>query len=439
MSALVSLANPITDPLLWMQGAARQYLLQQINPMGAFKGLVPSVVPAVTGSADLTTQADHAAVVGLATKCGTSAGAGAGGCWLAPIARPLMMIGWVVLAVVLLARLVRLGVRGELRSAQHVILDLAPRMLAGPMAMQAAYPAMEAAIRAATLASVVLSRLFLSVTQPTSSAALLADMQSAYSLLLMAVALLITGQIVFGLMMTATIGLVLLGLVAPILIPLALYGDHGRIGMAWLRAVTTCLLILVVGPAGMAASISIAVIFNHLPLVGIVSGALAGEASLVITAIACVVLAKNAFVHTRDGFRVTFEEAHLDVAANLPGQMVGELRNGIEMAAVATKGAGRLAAGDPFGAQDLLSAAGKPFELPQQNSQDGSALSSQDRSAPGGMGSREFLDFCQARLQLDSGREVRLSGLADLFRAGNQTTINRYWAEFVAPAPEKAA
>lgn len=365
--ALDTGANPMTLPFNWMQDSFTAYL-QTLQPRSSFAALVAGMVPAVPSKNGLDVSAlgdrvSSTPVVRMAQVCG--AGADGQSCALHWVAQPLLMIGWVLLAVVLLARLARLAARGELRSPQHLVLDLGWRIAAGFTAMELASPVIEEAIRLVTTAALLLCSLFFSVVVRFEGTYLLpALLQSLDSLVWMWAVLYLTAGSLFILMAVTTIGLTLLSLLAPVLIPLALYGDHGKVTTAWFRALTTCLAILFVAPVGVALSLTIMVLFNNLPLVGVMSGAMAGEAGLVATSLACFVLAKQAFAQTRDGFRVTMEGVHLDGVGALPGQMVQEVRNGLAMGLVAGRGVANLAAGNPLGAADLGAALGGMLRPP---------------------------------------------------------------------------
>lgn len=463
-------ANPITQPVQWLVNGVAAYF-HQLQPGSAFAHLAISLAPRLTPGAEPWKVAGRSPSLALA-QCQKR---GSPGCAIQTIRGDLGQIGVVVLAVVLLARLARLGARGEFRSPQHVVFDLFPRTVGGLFAMWAAGPILTGAIKLAALAALVLDTLILSVALGSGPLSVARLGGTADTLILVAIPLYLTVGFLFTLIEVAVVGLLLLGMMAPILIPLALYGEQARIGAAWFRAVGSCLLILVVGPVGVAASIALVLLFNTVPVFGIVSGALIGEAGLLATAVASFVLAKSAFSQTRDSFRLTLEAVHLGALGDLPGQVVNEVRTGIERGAQVAMGVARVGAGDPTGAVQAGAAMSTALQMPPPGQASSGAPSDAEMTAtpltgppdggedgahppengeggrqaalavPGrggsGLSNASFLAYCAVQVRVENGRAGPLRGLSDLLegRGGRpRVSINQVqqlYAQYLADRP----
>lgn len=460
-------ANPITQPGRWLVDGLVAYI-QSLDPGQAFAAIAVSIVPTVARGENPWEVAGRSTAVRLGTTCGMP-GALPIGCELQRVRGELQQIGRVVLAVVLVARLAGLGARGQFRSPHHVLFDIFPRIVIGAVSIQLVGPALTAAIRLATGAALIVSSLVLSTAEGATPQTMLAHVATAAGLVAITPVLYATIGFLFFLLQVVNMGLVLLGLVAPALIALALHGEHGRIATAWFRAVTSCLLVMVVAQVGVAASIALLYLFTSFPVAGIQSGPLAGEAGLLATSIACVVLAKSAFQHTRHGFRVTFEGVHLDGVTNLPGQVMSEVRRGIDLAVNTGMGAARMAAGDPSGAVQVGMAASRHFRSRTPPSWEdreerdfGTGRSGRagvdpgdggDGGGPGAsvlggqdpLSSPTFLAYCAVQVDVERRGAGPFSRLADLAEGGEdraRASVNerhRLYARFLADRPQGEA
>ncbi len=364
-------ANPIQAPIEWIVGSIGVYVgtlhpgQAVLNPLGL---LIPLGDPTRAAAQDP-----------LARAVPKSAD-------FQKIAGSIQGAGYVLLGILLLARMLRLAATGRLRSPEHVLLDLAPRLLLGLLAIRYFEPVLNDLGQLSMTGAFVLEDAILGPIHIRGAQ----DMLSAFPTGGLGVALLpvLYLLIAYLLLLVVTSRLVLLlgTLIAPLGIPIALHNEHGGLAATWSRMIVSSLLVPVTAGIGTAGSLALAWLVHQVadngPFLGSYLGALTGECGLFFTAFASTAMFKDALKQGATGVRRSFESAQLGSVAGAPREALEHTRRGAEAAV----GVAAAAAGVPMGVALAARTATSNRRYPEPDADGGAAPAVPP--LPGGPGGR---------------------------------------------------
>jgi hypothetical protein len=308
-----------------------------------------------------------------------------GNCDFQKIAGSIQAVGYVLFGVVLLARMLRLAATGRLRSPEHILFDLAPKLVLGVLAIQY----FDRVLNDLSQLSMAGAFLVEDATLLPINVLNVDSILSAFPTDGLGVALLpaLYVLVAYLLLLVVMSRLVLLlgALISPLGIPIALQNEQGRLAGTWIRMIVSSLLVPVVAGIGAAGSLALAWLVHQVagdgPLLGSYLGAVAGECGLLFTAFATTAMFRDVVKQGAAGVRGSFEAAHLGPVAGAPGHAMQSIRRGavtgIEVAAAA--------AAVPMAAS-LVTRASKPKPEDPESGTGTSSASPTVPRLPGGSG-----------------------------------------------------
>ncbi|MGH7919413.1 MAG: hypothetical protein ACREQM_05640, partial [Candidatus Dormibacteraceae bacterium] len=429
---LVLDANPISSPVAWLVGAAGKYigslhiLRYVLDPMQLLIPIDHPHDPMAALGADPLGR--------VVPSCG-----GRSGCNFQSIATSVKGIGYVLFAIVLLARMLKLAAQGQFRSPEHILFDLVPRLLLGLLAIQFVDRLLNDAGELSMAGGFLLEDAMLLPIRIENATDLLSAFHAGGGLgvITLPVLYLLVAYLLL-LVVTSRLALLLGALVAPLAIPLAIYSGSGRLAGIWTRMVVSSLLIPVVTGVGMAGSMALAWLVDRvtgqIPFFGSYLGGVTGECGLLFTAIAATLLFKDAVKQGMSATRGSFESAHLGQVAGAPGEVAGMMRRGLEVGA----GVGRFTAGDPTGAMQALKGlrGGQPGGSPTGPgpSTAGPAAAVLDEIMPGSSELLQPPEVGDITGAAGASFERRVGGGVATYTIRRRSQIR--WAEFLAEPPD---
>lgn len=358
MLSLAVAANPIQAPIEWIVGSIGSYLQQNVTA-----ATVTDPLHLLIPLGDPASAAAQNPLARIVPSRGSQ-----GDRDFQRIAGSIQALGDVLLAVVLATRMLKLVASGRLRSPEHVLLDLAPKLVIGMVAMQGFGLALNVAGQLSMWGAFLLEDALL------LPIGLKIDMLGAFPtdglgvVLLPALYLLVAYLVL--LVITSRLVLLLGVLVSPLGIPVAICSEEGRLAATWTRMLVSGLLVPVLAGVGAAGSLALAWLVHQVagngPFVGSYLGAIAGECGLLFTAVTTTAMFGDAVKQGLAGVRGSFEGAPLEPVARAPRDAVDTARRAAETVAfvtmmAATPGAAAAAAGPAkAGRPDAEGGSGEP-------------------------------------------------------------------------------
>lgn len=305
--------NPIEAPIAWILGSIRAYV-QTLDVQGAISNPLSLLVPLKNPNTAVA-QSPLARVV---PGCG-----GAGSCDFERIASSIRAVGYVLFAILLVARMLKQAASGRLRSPEHLLLDIGPKLALGILAIEFFDQALNDLSQVSMGGAFLLQDAMLFPIHLTVKHILTAFPTRGLGLVLMPMLYLLIAYLLI-LVVTSRLVLLLGALISPLGIPIALYDDQGRLAGTWIRMIVSGLLVPVVAGLGAAGSLALAWLVHQVagngPYIGSYLGALSGECGLFFTAFATTAMFKDAIKQGVSGVRGSFEGAQMGPVARAPGE-----------------------------------------------------------------------------------------------------------------------
>jgi hypothetical protein len=356
--ALVLDANPIESPIAWIVGSIGSYVGSLhpreavLNPLGL---LLPLQDPMTAVARDPLAR--------IVPSGGD----------FQKIAGSIQAVGYVLLAILLVARMLRLAATGHLRSPEHVLLDLVPKLVLGVLAIQYFDRVLNDLGRLSMAGAFLLEDALLGPINIRNAHDILSAFPTdGFGVVLLPVLYLLVAYLLL-LVVTSRLVLVLGALISPLGIPIALQNAEGRLAGSWIRMLVSGLLVPVVAGIGTAGSLALAWLVHQVagngPFFGSDLGAVAGECGLFFTAFATTAMFKDAVRQGMAGVRGSFEATPIGPVAGAPSEALDHIRRG---AGVAT-GVAMTAAGIPMGVALAARAASSNPNHPESDSGGGAA------------------------------------------------------------------
>lgn len=320
-------ANPIEAPVAWMVASIGSYV-QSLDPGAAVLNPLRLLVPLE----DPMTAAAQNPLARIVPAC-----APGGTCDFQRIANSIQAVGYVLLAILLLARMLRLAATGQLRSPEHVLIDLVPKLLIGIVVMQTFDRALNDLSQISMAGAFLLEDAMLSPINIRDAHDILSAFPTdGFGVVLLPVLYLLVSYLLL-LVVTSRLVLLLGALIAPLGIPIALNNEQGRLAGTWMRMIVSGLLVPVLAGIGTSGSLALAWLVHQVagdgPFFGSYLGAVAGECGLLFTAFATTAMFKDVVKQGVAGMRGSLETAQVGPAARAPGEVVSIARRGAEIAA----------------------------------------------------------------------------------------------------------
>lgn len=371
-------ANPISAPIAWIVGSVGSYL-QSLHPADVVLNPLSLLLPL----GDPMRAVARNPLAKVVPSCG-----GRGTCDFQKIANSIQAVGYVLFAILLLARMLRLAATGRLRSPEHVLFDLAPRLVIGIVVMQM----FDRALNDLSLLSMTGAFLLEDAVLGPIDIRNAHDILSAFptggaGVVLLPVLYLLVAYLVL-LVVTSRLVLLLGALISPLGIPIALHNEQGRLAGTWIRMIVSGLLVPVLAGIGTAGSLALAWLVHQAAgdgqFFGSYLGAVTGECGLLFTAFATTAMFKDVVKQGVAGVRESFEAAQVGPVARAPGDMLSTVRRGAEMAVAvaAVPAVASLVAG---------AARGRPDEPDPGGGGDGAPIIPRLPGGSGGSGSGSHL------------------------------------------------
>ncbi|MBO0701365.1 MAG: hypothetical protein J2P38_00410 [Candidatus Dormibacteraeota bacterium] len=336
---LVLDANPISAPIEWIVGSIGTYL-QGLDPGRAVLDPLRLLVP--LGGHPVAAAA-HSPLAAVTPSCGT--------CGFGKIASSIRGIGYVLLAFLLLARMLKLAATGQLRSPEHVLFDLVPKLMFGTLLIQYFDRVVNDLGRMSMAGAFLLEDALLGPIGAGLKGVLSAFPTDGLGLVLLPILYVL---ILYLLLLVVTSRLVLLlgALISPLGIPIALNNGQGRLAGSWVRMIVSSLLVPVLAGIGTAGSLALAWLVHQVtgngPVLGSYLGALTGETGLMFTAFVTTAMFKDVVKQGVAGMRGSLEATHMGAVTGSADELLSRTRQGAGMAVgagFAATGAGMVGAG----------------------------------------------------------------------------------------------
>jgi hypothetical protein len=339
-------ANPIEAPVAWIVASIGSYL-QSLDPGAAVVNPLHLLLPLDNP----TTAVAENPLARIVPTCGGSGST----CDFQRIADSVQTVGYMLFAILLLTRMLRLAATGQLRSPEHVLFDLVPKLVIGIVAMQMFDRALNDLSQLSMTGAFLLEDAMLGPIDVRDAHDILSAFPTGgFGVALLPVLYLLVAYLLL-LVVTSRLVLLLGALVSPLGIPIALQNEQGRLAATWIRMIVSGLLVPVLAGIGTAGSLALAWLVHRVagdgPFFGSYLGAVAGECGLAFTAFATTAMFRDVVKQGMAGVRGSFEAAQMGPVATAPGQLVSTARRGTEaaagvaVAAAAAPAAAALAAG----------------------------------------------------------------------------------------------
>lgn len=319
---MLALANPIEDPISWILESIGSSLHQYVTGSTVsdpLRLLVPLGDPNIA-----VRQSPLATIVQSGGDFGKIAGSITG-------------VGYVLFAILLLARMLKLAATGRLRSPEHLLFDLAPKLVLGMVAIEGFDQALNVLGKVSMWGAFFLEDALLSPISKTTDTFLSAFPTQGLGGLLIPILYVLVAYLVL-LVVTSRLVLLLGALISPLGIPIALYNEQGGLAGTWIRMIVSGLLVPVLAGIGTAGSLAVAWLVHEIagngPFIGSYLGALTGECGLFFTAFATTAMFKDAVKQGLSGVRGSFEGAQMGAVARGAGDALETARRGVETAAL---------------------------------------------------------------------------------------------------------
>lgn len=305
--------NPIEAPIAWILGSIGAYL-QTLDVQGAVSNPLSLLVPLK----DPNTAVAQSPLARVVPGCG-----GQGSCDFEKIASSIRAVGYVLFAILLVARMLKQAATGRLRSPEHLLLDIGPKLALGILAIEFFDQGLNDLSQVSMGGAFLLQDAMLFPVHLTVKDILTAFPTRGLGFVLMPMLYLLIAYLLL-LVVTSRLVLLLGALISPLGIPIALYDDQGRLAGTWIRMLVSGLLVPVVAGLGAAGSLALAWLVHQVagngPYIGSYLGALTGECGLFFTAFATTAMFKDAIKQGVSGVRGSFEGAQMGPVARAPGE-----------------------------------------------------------------------------------------------------------------------
>ncbi|MBO0746510.1 MAG: hypothetical protein J2P43_15940 [Candidatus Dormibacteraeota bacterium] len=315
-------ANPIEEPIKWIVGSIGRFLGQSVTT-----STVTDPLRVLVPLGDPSTALDRNPLARIVW----------GGSDFNNIANSIKAIGYLLFAILLVARMLKLAATGRLRSPEHLLFDLAPKLVLGMVAIEYFDQALNLLGRLSMWGAFLLEDALLFPIHRTAANMLTAFPTQGLGGLLMPILYVLVAYLVL-LVVTSRLVLLLGALISPLGIPVALYNQEGRLAGTWIRMIVSGLLVPVVAGIGTAGSLALAWLVHQItgngPYLGSYLGALTGECGLFFTAFATTAMFKDAVKQGMAGVRGSFEGTQMGSVGGAPRDALDTAVRAAEAAAL---------------------------------------------------------------------------------------------------------
>ena len=333
--------NPVENPFGWLADSLARTVFAGGKPGDVAMKLLGGVFPAITGQ---RVSPSSSPLNVLGPDCGDHRQ----GCAFVAAWDAVSRLGYVFLSLALLLRLLRVALHRGDRGANHVMLDVLPRLIVGCLAIPISLTVLARLGDVSLTVANILCSAIVSAFQPQAAeVGALVGQSMAVAPFLICGLLAYVGLLVF----LSRFALILVTIAAPLGIPAALYRGDARLTAMWVRMVVSSLAVPIVAAVGLAASFGVGVALQRatgrfaVPMVGGLLPSVATICGLVLAAIATTAFFKDSVEQGLHGVKGSFEAVHLGAVARAPGEIRDQLREKVGLAAGA---AASVATGSPL-------------------------------------------------------------------------------------------
>lgn len=322
LAAPLFLANPIEKPIDWIVGSIGNYL-QGLHAGSAVDNPLALLVPLKNPQTEVA-QNPLARIV-------------PGGGDFQRIATSVKAVGYVLFAILLIGRMLKLVATGRFRSPEHVLFDLAPKLVLGVLAMQFFDEALNDVTSISMEGAFLLENALLLPIHPQVNSFVSVFPTTGLGVLLGPTLYVLVAYLLL-LVITSRLVLLLGALISPLGIPIAIQSEHGKLAGTWMRMLVSGLLVPVLAGLGVAGSLAVAWLVDQItgqgPFLSSYLGALTAECGLLFTAFATTAMFKDAVKQAAAGVRGSFEGVGMGAAARAPSDALETARRGAETGAL---------------------------------------------------------------------------------------------------------